>query len=53
VELDVLKQVLTNLKHFNVEQKLQQATIAFIVKNMADKDDTADLDKVFRFLDKN
>ena len=44
---------LTNLKNFNIEQKLQQATITYLVSQLAQKDDLAELQRAFKALDKN
>jgi len=53
VDNDITMQALTNLKNFNVEQKLQQAAVTFIVKQLASKEDEAELYKAFKALDKN
>lgn len=44
---------LTNLKNFNIEKKLQQATITYLVSQLAQKEDLAELQKAFKALDKN
>ena len=44
---------LTNLKNFNIEKKLQQATITYLVSQLAQKEDLLDLQKAFKALDKN
>ena len=50
---DATLMALTNLKNFNVEKKLQQAAITFIVSQLAQKDDIAELQRAFKALDKN
>ena len=44
---------LTNLKNFNIEKKLQQATITYLVSQLAQKEDLVELQKAFKALDKN
>ena len=39
VDNEAALNALTNLRNFNVEQKLQQAAITFIVSQLANKDD--------------
>lgn len=41
------------MKNFNVEKKLQQATITYLVNQLAQKEDLVDLQKAFKALDKN
>ena len=42
-----------NIKEFCAEQKLQQATLAFLVHNFAPKDELNELKKIFFAFDKN
>lgn len=42
-----------NLKNFNIEKKLQQATITYLVNQLAHKEDLVELQKAFKALDKN
>ena len=44
---------LRNLKNFNIEKKLQQATITYLVNQLAQKEDLIELQKAFKALDKN
>ncbi len=41
------------MKNFNAEKKLQQATITYLVNQLAQKEDLVDLQKAFKVLDKN
>ena len=50
---DEIMSALTNLKNFNIEKKLQQAAITFIVKELAPKDAIDQLQRAFKALDKN
>ena len=50
---DATLMALTNLKNFNVEKKMQQAAITFIVSQLAQKDELAELHRAFKGLDKN
>ena len=45
---EIFKKAIINMKDFRAEQKLQQAVLAFIVHNQAEKEDIDDLRKVFR-----
>jgi len=53
IDSDAILMALTNLKNFNVEKKLQQAAITFIVSQLAQKEETVELQKAFKALDKN
>jgi calcium-dependent protein kinase len=48
-----LEKISKNLKAFSANQKLQQATLAFIVHNMTKKEDTDELRKCFMEFDEN
>jgi calcium-dependent protein kinase len=48
-----LKGAISGLKKFEAEQKMQQAALGFIVTQLATKEDTEDLDKAFKRIDKN
>ena len=48
-----MAKALTNLKNFRAEQKLQKATLAFLVSQLSSKDEIKKLQKAFRNLDKN
>lgn len=45
--------LLTNMRNFRAEQKLQKAAIAFLVSQLSSKDEIKNLQKAFRNLDKN
>lgn len=44
---------LTNLKTFRADQKLKQATFAFIASQLLSKSEKENLSKIFKALDKN
>ena len=44
---------LKNLKDFHADKKLQQATVTYLVNQLAHKDDLSELQKAFKALDKN
>ena len=44
---------MTNLKGYNVEKKLQQAAITFIVNQLVDKSELTDIANAFKALDTN
>ena len=44
---------LSNLKHFRADQKLKQATFAFIATQLLSKSEKENLAKIFKALDKN
>lgn len=46
-----LKEIITNIKCFRAEKKLQQAALAFIVHNLAKVDDVKELKNVFLAFD--
>lgn len=48
-----LKDIITNIKHFRAEKKLQQAALAFIVHNLAHYEDILELRNVFTAFDLN
>lgn len=50
---NMAKKALQNLKCFRADQKLQEATIAFIVNQLVSKEETQELKKVFMELDTN
>ncbi len=50
---EIASKILVNLKTFRADQKLQEATLAFIVNQLISKDETAELKKVFMELDAN
>ena len=45
--------VLTNLKNFNVKNKMQEAIYFFIINNMTSRDEKKELMEVFKMLDTN
>ena len=47
VSSEMLKRVILNLKDYRADQKLQQAALAFIVRNQAKREEVNDLRKVF------
>lgn len=53
ISRESLENISHNLKRFKVNQKLQQATLAFIVHNMTQKEDTIELRKAFMDFDEN
>jgi calcium-dependent protein kinase len=44
---------MANLKSFNAQSKLQQATYAFIASQLLSKQEKEQIDKVFRAMDTN
>jgi len=50
---DFLVKTVNNLKSFQVDQKLQQAALAFIVRHHAKKEDINELRKIFQQFDEN
>jgi calcium-dependent protein kinase len=50
---EIASKILANLKTFRADQKLQEATLAFIVNQLISKEETAELKKVFMELDAN
>lgn len=53
IDSEATLNALTNLKNFNIEKKLQQATITYLVSQLAQKEDLVELQKAFKALDKN
>ena len=53
IDPDVTMNALKNLKDFNIEKKLQQATITYLVNQLAQKEDLIELQKAFKALDTN
>mmetsp|Transcript_38882 Transcript_38882/g.59086 ORF Transcript_38882/g.59086 Transcript_38882/m.59086 type:complete len:82 (+) Transcript_38882:961-1206(+) len=47
------KHALTNLNQFNAEEKLKQATLSFLVGQMALKKDKEQISSIFRAMDVN
>jgi len=53
IDKDYFSSVLKNIKNFNAKEKLQQATIAYIVHFIYSSKEIEGLKKVFKYLDKN
>lgn len=53
IDKDYFSSVLKNIKDFNAKEKLQQATIAYIVHFIYNSQEIEGLKKVFKYLDKN
>lgn len=53
VDQSVAVGALSNLKSFKAEQKLKQATFAFIASQLLSKSEKENIDKIFKVLDKN
>jgi calcium-dependent protein kinase len=53
VSQDVAMGALSNLKSFNADSKLKQATFAFIASQLLSKNEKESIDKVFRAMDVN
>ena len=53
IDPEVTLNALKNLRNFNIEKKLQQATITYLVNQLAQKDDLIELQKAFKVLDTN
>ena len=53
VDKQIATKTLSNLKNFRGEQKLKQAALAFIASQLVSKDETEDLEKIFRAIDKD
>ena len=53
VSQDVAMGALSNLKSFNANSKLKQATFAFIASQLLSKNEKEQIDKVFRAMDVN
>lgn len=50
---DNLNNVIKNISEFNAEQKLQQATLAYLVHNILPQDEIQDIKEIFFAFDKN
>ena len=53
IDKNYFSSVLKNIKNFNAKEKLQQATIAYIVHFIYSSQEIEGLKKVFKYLDKN
>ena len=53
IDKNYFSSVLKNIKNFNAKEKLQQATIAYIVHFLYSSQELEGLKKVFKYLDKN
>lgn len=53
INANVLDKIVKNLKKYSATQKLQQATLAYIVHNLTKKEDTDNLRSVFIHFDDN
>ena len=53
IDSALVKESLNNLRTFNANQKLQQATLSMMVQNMITKEETARLQAVFKKIDEN
>ena len=53
VKKSLASKALSNLKNFRAEQKLKQATLAFIVSQCLTKDETDKMEEIFAAMDKN
>jgi calcium-dependent protein kinase len=53
VSQDIAMGALSNLKSFNADSKLKQATFAFIASQLLSKNEKEQIDKVFRAMDVN
>lgn len=53
VSSDVVNNALTNISNYNATEKLQQATMAYIVHFVSPNNEVEDLQKVFNQFDKN
>lgn len=53
VDVEFQARALSNMKKFTSKNKFQEATIAFIVKNLINKEDHDELMKVFQSIDTN
>ncbi|CAK72710.1 unnamed protein product (macronuclear) [Paramecium tetraurelia] len=53
LEAPELKNVLNNMKHFRTSQKVQEAAFLYIVKQFISKEEKQELQRFFKFLDKN
>lgn len=53
VKKSLASKALSNLKNFRAEQKLKQATLAFIVSQCLTKEETDKMEEIFAAMDKN
>lgn len=53
VDKSIASKTLSNLRNFRGELKLKRATMAFIASQLVSKEETRDLEKMFKQLDKN
>ena len=53
IDLNFAANILENIKNFNAKEKLQQATIAYIVHFLYSSKEVEDLKNIFKKLDKN
>jgi len=53
VKKSLASKALTNLKNFRADQKLKQATLAYIVKQCVSREETAKMEEIFAAMDKN
>lgn len=53
VEKQVAAKTLSNLRNFRGEQKLKQAALTFIASQLVSKEETTDLEKIFKQLDED
>jgi calcium-dependent protein kinase len=53
ISKDNLKSITNNIRNFRANQKMQQATLAFIVHNMTKKEDIEEMRKAFHEFDEN
>lgn len=53
IQKSLASKALSNLKNFRAEQKLKQATLAYIVSQCLTKDETDKMEEIFASMDKN
>jgi len=53
VEKSLASKALNNLRNFRAEQKLKQATLAYIVSQCLTREETEKMESIFRAMDKN
>ncbi len=53
VEKSLASKALSNLKNFRAEQKLKQATLAYIVSQCLTREETDKMESIFKAMDKN
>ena len=49
----VASKTLSNLKNFKAQEKMKTATLAFIASQLVTKEETKDLEKMFKQIDKD